>query len=225
MRYWFGFICVLALGAVGCAEPSGAAGNGGSAGNGGTVGRACQDECTDGDSRCEGSTVQSCLQGVDGCFAWEESDSCLPNELCLDIPDAHCDGDFYARFTEDGARQNELRVLVRSMVDPRTSPPEDHPEAQWANPDGTLSLILQLPRDVSAVATYYLSDDTLATYFAGGTVYTPHRQDAELVITVTEWEGEGGVAAGTFECIMHSPVGAGTNLTDGEWRAPIIAWE
>lgn len=203
------FFCVLALSLLfsACSDPAPG---------------ECEDACTDGESQCEGSVARTCREGADGCLAWE-SESCLPNEYCLEIPDAHCDGDFFARFTEDGIRQNELRILVLPMVDPDTSPPEDHPEARWGNQDGDLSLILQLPRDVEAVATYYLSDDTLATYFAGGTVYTPHRQDAELTITVNEWEGAGGVAAGIFEAIMHSPTGAGVNLANGEWRAPIIA--
>ena len=186
---------------------------------------ACEDACTDGQSRCEGLVVQTCLEAADGCFAWQEGETCMANEFCLEIPDAHCDGDFSARFTEDGVRQNELRVLLRSMVDPLTSPPEDHPEAEWGNQDGTMALFLHLPRDVAAVATYYLSDDTLSTYITEGSVYTPHRQDAEVTITVNVWEGAGGVAAGTFECIMHSPLGAGVSLTNGEWRAPIIAWD
>ena len=212
MRRSNGFMCVFALPLLlsACGGPTSA---------------ACEDACTEGQSRCDGLVVQTCGEGADGCLAWGERETCLADEFCLEIPDAHCDGDFFARFIEDGVRQNELRVVVRPMVDPRTSPPEDHPEAEWSNQDSTTVLFLQLPRDVSAVATYYLSDDTLATYITEGRVYTPHREDAEVTITVNEWEGAGGVAAGVFERVMHSPLGAGTSLTNGEWRAPIIAWE
>jgi hypothetical protein len=64
MRYLFGFICVLALGIMGCSETSGTGGSGGSAGDGGAGGGMpeCRSpgDCDD-DNEC---TDDTCLAGV-----------------------------------------------------------------------------------------------------------------------------------------------------------------
>jgi hypothetical protein len=56
MRYLFGFMCVLALGVMGCGETSGAGGSGGDGGTGGTGGSdlCLFVTCTDNDCRSDG---------------------------------------------------------------------------------------------------------------------------------------------------------------------------
>ena len=64
MRYLLGFVCVLALGLVGCSEAAGTGGSGGAAGDGGAGGGMpeCQSpkDCDD-DNEC---TDDTCLAGV-----------------------------------------------------------------------------------------------------------------------------------------------------------------
>ena len=69
MRYLFGFICVLALGVMGCSETGGDGGSGGDAGSGGTAGDGgtggmleCQnpEDCDDGND-CTGN---ACTDGM-----------------------------------------------------------------------------------------------------------------------------------------------------------------
>jgi len=77
MRYLFGFICVLALGVMGCGQGLGPiGGGGGTAGDGGTGGMPeCQspEDCDDN----EGCTEDECTDGVCQYTSLEDETECL----------------------------------------------------------------------------------------------------------------------------------------------------
>lgn len=193
----------------------------------GDSGTTCVHQCDAVDDRsCDGADVVRCTEDGDGCRVWTVEETCTQPALCLDAegPPA-CDGDVYARFTLPGNLAQAYELLVRPFIDPATAPRTDLPEAEWATADGTAWLLLQLPREVKAGQTYTLSNpDTLATLFWSSTVYTPHRKEAVLSVTVDRWPGLRGAAEGTVSATLHSPLGGEITVSDGTWRAPIVAW-
>ena len=67
MRYLFGFMCVLALGVMGCSETAGTGGDGGvggTAGSGGTV----TDACTGGECTAGSDAKANCETALDLCI-------------------------------------------------------------------------------------------------------------------------------------------------------------
>lgn len=188
---------------------------------------SCEHACAVvGEQGCDGSRIVSCVEDDQGCRVLEVVQTCQAPEWCLDA-DAPpvCDGDFFVRFVLPGDTKVAYETLARAFVDPSTAPADDHPEAEWAAADGSEWFLLQLPRAVTAGETYTLEDEgTLATLFWSTTIYTPHRKEAVLEVTVDTWQGLGGVATGSVSATMHSPLGSPIVMSDGSWRAPIASW-
>jgi len=81
MRYLFGFMCVLALGVMGCSETAGTGGSGGAGGDGGTGGMPeCQDP-EDCDDR-EECTTDACVSGICENMAVEDGTVCDESNEC-----------------------------------------------------------------------------------------------------------------------------------------------
>jgi hypothetical protein len=82
MRYLFGFMCVLALGVMGCGETTGTGGSGGSAGDGGAGGGMpeCQspEDCDD-DQEC---TTDTCADGTCEVAPVEDGTACDESNEC-----------------------------------------------------------------------------------------------------------------------------------------------
>jgi len=107
MRYLFGFICVLALGAMGCSETAGTGGGGGDGGDGGSGGTAMTDctgaedgtECvyqanTSGRCLSEVCFVDDCVEVSDGtnCLAYGDGFAVDYLGLCVGAPPAGSGG-------------------------------------------------------------------------------------------------------------------------------------
>ena len=133
---------------------------------------------------------------------------------------AACDGDFFARFTQTGGTAMDLTQLLNPLEEPDES---DLAEAEWGVPGEATFFNLQLPRDVEAGAVYTEADaDLILFYTQGGTNYTL-LSGTSATVTVTTWDGPGGVAEGTFSAALR-PAGSSSllELTDGTFRAPIV---
>jgi len=53
----------------------------------GTDAFVCDDACDDGDTRCDGDTLETCVADEDGCFDFEATDCAASGELCLEGDD------------------------------------------------------------------------------------------------------------------------------------------
>ena len=78
MRYVVGFMCVLALGVLGCSETSGTAGSGGLAGSGGDGGTGGMPECQSPEDCDDGNecTEDTCTDGVCESMAVADGTAC-----------------------------------------------------------------------------------------------------------------------------------------------------
>ena len=82
MRYLFGFMCVLALGAVGCSETAGTGGSDGDGGSGGTGGADLCEGVTCQDTECKTDGVCNPSDGMCDFTLAEDGTVCIDGE-CL----------------------------------------------------------------------------------------------------------------------------------------------